>query len=588
MLRQLHISNLAIIENVDIELSGGLNVFTGETGAGKSLIMGSLELLLGLRGGGEEAATFVRPGCSEARVSGVFDIVRPATVARLGEILDQSLGADGPLIITRRLMSSGRSSATVNGCPVTVAMLRQAGELLVDIHGQHDQQFLLKPANQLAILDAYAEAEDVRTEFAQTLRKLRESQRRLEEMRDSDARRGEMLELYRFQADEIDAAELAPGEYAQVKARYGVLKNITHLKARSSAVLEGLCDGEGSVEDKLGSVSHSLQELTRVDGKLAELSAQVQLARETLQDAAKALSRYQDSLDVDAGELDQVEQRLDLLNKLIHKYARGVGGEGDPVTAVLEHRKELARKIAQLDVDSQALAGLEGQIGELSRRLVTVGRKLTQMRTAAAARLKPLIQEQFRELEMPEAAFDVSLQSRPAVDAAIDGSGLDEVEFLVRTNPGQQSLPLRKIASGGEISRIMLAIKTILADKDQVCVLVFDEIDANIGDRLGAAIGRKMRMLANGHRPGRRSEGQHQILCITHLSQIAACADRHLQISKSVTSSGKQRRTSAQVKVLEGEHRVGELAQMMAGKNISPATLEHARNLLGGHALPTS
>lgn len=590
MLRELHIQNMAIIEQVDIELACGLNVFTGQTGAGKSLILGSLELLLGLRGGGEEAALFVRPGCSEARVSGVFELASQQTAQRLAAILDQPIIMAEPILVTRRLAATGRSSVSVNGSPVTAGMLREAGQLLVDIHGQHDQQVLLRPANQLAILDAFADAEEARQEFAGVFRQLRDSQRRLAELRQSEEKRVELLDLYRFQLEEIDKAAPREGEFTDARNRYSVLKNIAHLKANAASAIAALSDGDDTVLDRVGSLKRLLGELAKMDVSMAETASQVDQSEVILQEAARELGRYQDRLDVDGDELQQVEQRLDTLNRLIHKYARSAAPADDPVSAVLAHRQQLAEKISQLEQDCQVLGTLDQDIAALQTQLGQVGQKLTRLRTQAARRLKTLVEEQFRDLEMHEATFDIDIRTRPANDAAIDSTGLDEMEFLVRTNPGQERLPLRKIASGGEISRIMLAMKTILADKDQVSVLVFDEIDANIGDRLGATIGRKMRALAHGQRPpeknaSRRAKGGsngngHQIICITHLSQIAACGDHHLQISKQAVGGAKDRQTVAKVRVLEGEDRVRELAEMMAGKNATAATLTHARNLL--------
>ncbi len=584
MLLELHISNLAIIEQVNITLAPGLNVFTGQTGAGKSLILGSLELLLGLRGGGEEAAMFVRPGSQEARVSGLFDVSSPAMAQRLGQVLDQAISPHEPILITRRVSASGRSSVSVNGSPATAAMLREAGGLLVDIHGQHDQQFLLKPANQLLILDAFADAAGERQRFEETLRGLRERQRRLMELRQSEAKRSEAMDLYRFQIDEIDQAQPHAGEYEQVKSRYSVLKNAAHLKAQSAQVLQGLSEGDDTVLDRMGSLKGRMQELLRMDGSLADLSGQFEQAEGLLQDAAKALSRYQDRLDGDGAELAQVEERLDLLNRLIHKYARSAQSGDDPLEAVQAYRQQIGVKVQEMQTDSQALSELDQQIAESLKRLADIGTRLTRLRRQAGNRLKPLIEAQFRELEMREAQFDVDIRSRLADDPMVESSGLDEMEFLVRTNPGQEVLPLRKIASGGEMSRIMLALKTILADKDQVSVLVFDEIDANIGDRLGATIGRKMQDLAHGRRavgkPTPSDADARQIICITHLSQIAACADHHLQISKEITGPNSDRRTVAQVRVLEGEDRVRELADMMAGKGATEATIAHARNLL--------
>jgi DNA repair protein RecN (Recombination protein N) len=364
-------------------------------------------------------------------------------------------------------------------------------------------------------------------------------------------------------------------------------------------MLGALRDGDDTALDRVGALQRCGQELVRMDAGLTNLSVRLEQAGELLGDAARALDRYQDALEVDPSELAAVEERLDVLNKMIHKYAKAAEPGGDPVSAVLEYRREVGLKVEQLDADAQALGELDRRIAQCQKALTATGQRLSALRHKAAARLRPLVEAQFRELEMHEATFEVSLATLAADDPAIDSTGLDEMEFLVRTNPGQETLPLRKIASGGEISRIMLALKTILADKDQVSVLVFDEIDANIGDRLGATIGRKMRALAHGQRPDGARQGKTapqgkavppagaaqaacacQIICITHLSQIAACADHHLQIRKEVVETGGARQTLTAVRVLTGEDRVKELAEMMAGTRATDATIAHARNLL--------
>jgi DNA repair protein RecN (Recombination protein N) len=522
----------------------------------------------------------------------VFEIAGDRMAERLGGILDQTIAPGEPVLLTRRVLASGRSSVSVNGSPVTTAMLREAGQFLVDIHGQHDQQFLLKPSNQMLILDSYADAMEKREQFAVTVGELRQAQRRLRDLRESEEKRADQLELYRFQMEEIDAAAPHAGEYEETRNRYGVLKNLAQLKEQSAKVLQGLSEGDDPAVDRLNVLGHSLAELARVDASLADVAAQLQQARGLVEDVARDLSRYQDRLEVDPGELGRVEERLNELNGLIHKYARSPGArsaaapvaQGDPVQAVLDYRTQVGQKAADLEADAKALGGLDKQIAELQKRLSAQGAALTKLRAQAGKRLKTLVEEQFRELEMHEAIFDVEIRTRGADDEAVDTSGLDEIDFMVRTNPGQERLPLRKIASGGEISRIMLALKTILADKDQITVLVFDEIDANIGDRLGATIGRKMRSLAHGARPGQKAaarNGQaHQIICITHLSQIAACADRHLQITKDVIGPGKDRQTVTSVRVLEGQDRLMELAEMLSGKNPTESAIAHAKGLL--------
>ena len=582
MLRELHISNLAIIEKVDIEFTAGLNIFTGQTGAGKSLILGALELLLGLRSGGEDAALFVRPGAAEARVTGVFELASTQMADRIGGILDQEIPTGEGVVITRRVLASGRSSVSVNGSPVTATMLREAGQYLVDIHGQHDQQFLLKSANQmLEILDSFAGSTEKRQEFAIVLGSLRAAQHRLAELRQSEEKRRDQLDLYQFQLQEIDSAAPQAGEYGQARSRYAMLKNLEQLRQQTARVLGGLSDGDDCVVDRLNVLAHLLDDLSRMDAALRRRrnSSSRRAGPSTTLPASWRGTRtaWRSIRASSAGSRNGWTSLTPLFTSTPARQRRRM-----TLSAVLEHRRGLAMKIEQLQSDAQALGTLDRDIEKLRAQLQTVGSALTRTRAAAAKRLKKLVEEQFHELEMHEATFDVSLRNRELDDPGVDSSGLDEIDFMVRTNPGQETLPLRKIASGGEISRIMLALKTILADKDQITVLVFDEIDANIGDRLGATIGRKMRALAHGA-PARRCRQErrpHQIICITHLSQIAACADRHLRIAKDVVGPQKDRQTVATVRVLDGQERLMEIAEMLAGKNPTDSAVAHAKGLL--------
>ncbi|MCE5277987.1 MAG: DNA repair protein RecN [Planctomycetaceae bacterium] len=566
MLRELHISNLAIIEKVDIEFGRGLNVFTGQTGAGKSLILGALELLLGLRGGGEDAAMFVRPGSSEARVSGVFEVARAATAEALGQILDQEIAPAEPILMTRRVLASGRSSVSVNGNAVTAAMLRQAGELLVDIHGQHDQQFLLKNANQLQILDAFADALELREQFAAVFSELRHSRQRLADLKASCQTRDDQLDLYRFQMEEIDAAAPEAGEYARTKSRYSVLKNLARLKEQSLAVLGGLAEGDEALLDNLGRLSAAVKDLVRLDESLGALAAQLEQGEDILRDAARELERYQDKLDVDEGQFEKIQQRLDELNAIIHKYARASAAGDDPLEAVLEYRRAIGEKAAALEADSQSLEGLEEEIAKLQRRLGQIGPELSRRRKDAARRLKTLVEAQFAELEMPEATFDVEIVTRKADDAGVDATGLDAVDFLVRTNPGQERLALRKIASGGELSRIVLGIKVILSRLDSVPTLIFDEVDSGLSGKALVAVAQRIAMVGESA----------QVLVVSHNAVMAAAAAHQILFEKHEADG----RTVVTAHQLEHEERVAELARMIAGNQAGEITRRQARDML--------
>lgn len=580
MLRELHISNLAVIEDVAIELTPGLNVFTGQTGAGKSLVIGAFEILLGLR----TAADFLRPGSEEGRVSGVFEISDPSVAQQITALVDQAVEPGDQLLITRKLFASGRTSVSVNGQPATAAMVRSVGQHLVDIHGQHDHQYLLRPSNQLVILDAFARCEDQAQTFSEKLAQLRDLHQQQQQLTASRTLRRQQLELYEFQAGEIDAVDPQPGEFPELQARHNVLSNLKRIEKDAGSAHAALYEAEGSVVERLQIITHLLTELGELDATLEPISQQVRDATMSLQEAAFELSRYVDRLEHDPAELGEVEQRLNELNRLIQKYGEDGLGD-DPVQQVLDYRSQIETQIIELRTQDEGLANMDARIAQLRTELLDLGGKLTKARTAAAKKIRPLIEAQLAELGMGEAQFDVLFETLDLDDDALGTRGLDAVEMAVRTNPGQQMLPLRKVASGGELSRVMLALKSILAGSDRISVLVFDEIDANIGGRLGSIIGQKLRDLAAGKSPVKSTSknnhtANHQVLCITHLPQIAAFGDRHLHIAKHVTGKGKDRQTRTRVAPLEGDARIDELAEMMAGKEATATTRKQAKELL--------
>ena len=565
MLRELHISNLAVISDARIELAPGLNCFTGATGAGKSLVIGAIELLLGLR----SPAEMLRPGAEEGRVSGVFDVHDKSLLQRIEQAADVQLQNHAPeILVTRRLYASGRTSISLNGQPITFAMLKNVAEFLVDVHGQHDHQFLLKPSNQLDVLDQYAELWNLRRDYHALYQQLQQSRKRLDELTANRTLRQQQLELYRFQADEIDNAEIAPGEYEELTARSTVLANLEKLKKEASATHSALYEADGAVLERLKMMVAVLAELANLDAQLKDLSTGLRDATIQLEEVAFDLSRYLDRLDLDPSELAEVQERLNTLNRILNKY-------GQTADATLAYRAEIGQKIHDLERATDDLAGLQKQIEPLKKQLQSIGQSLSAARQAAARKLCPLIIKQLAELGMEKATFTVAFSSPPpadGIDFPATPSGLDQIEFTTQTNPGQLALPLRKIASGGELSRIMLALKGILAQTDRTSVLVFDEIDANVGGRLGSIIGTKLRDLAN----------HHQVLCITHLPQIAAYADRHLTVRKTVAGES----TETAVRTVAGDDRIEELAEMIGGQHVTQTTRAQAKELLDSASPP--
>ncbi len=584
LLRELHIQNLAVIQDVTVELNPGLNCFTGQTGAGKSLVIGALEILLGLR----QATDMLRKGAAEGRVTGVFHIDSKNLREEIAGATDLPLEGEPELIIARRLHESGRTSASLNGQPITGAMLKQVGEILVDVHGQHDAQYLLKPANQLAVIDEFGACVGLREKFADLFRQRQELASQQKELTASRTLRRQQLELYEFQAKEIDDAQLFAGEQAELSARSRVLANLEKIKRTTGAAYGALYEDEGSIIERLKGTVMVLLEMAELDESLQPLAGQIKEAAVSLDDAAFSLRRYVDRLDLDPDELAQVSERLNLVNRLTDKYTGRTGTDEE----VLAYREQIGKQIEELRGQDKDFSNIGTEIARLSAELKEVGKQLTAARKKAAEKLVPLVHGQLADLGMKEARFlvefaplDVGLENtkretrnaKPEAElklgvkdyvSAAGGSaaGMETVEFMIAPNPGQPARPLRRIASGGELSRVMLALKGILAQSDRVSVLVFDEIDANVGGRMGTVIGEKLRSLSE----------VHQVLCITHLPQIAAFADRHLTIRKQ-TQKGE---TVTTVTLMEGEARVQELAEMTSGKEVSDTSLAQARELL--------
>lgn len=568
MLRELHISNLAVIADARVEFDSGLNCFTGATGAGKSLVIGAIELLLGLRG----PQDMLRAGADEGRVSGLFEISSGKILESVESLTDAPITSDGyELLIVRRLYASGRTSASLNGHPITQPMLRAVGELLVDIHGQHDQQFLLKPSNQIDVLDRFGDLIELRDQLRGFHLELNDAKRQLEELRTGKRLRDQQLDFLRFQADEIDRAELDPKEFLELEGRSSLLTHIEKLRKDAGAAYSALYDAEGSLIERLRVIQAVLHDLVIIDAQLKPIVDSITSGLIQLEEAGFDLNRYTQKLDLDPAELTEVNDRLNTINRVLRKY-------GTSIDDVLQFRSQIGHEISSLERADSDESTLTARIAPLEIQCNALARQLTDARRAASQKLSPLIESQLTELGMEKAKFAIQFESLDAMNS----SGADAIEFMVQTNPGLPSAPLRRIASGGELGRIMLAIKTVLSSKSRpgdgapsASVLVFDEIDSNIGGRLGSVIGSKLRQLARGH----------QVLCITHLPQIASYANRHLTVRKEQT--GKQ--TSTTVRIIVDQDRIEEIAEMIGGKSITEITRAQARELIeSAHSSETS
>lgn len=568
MLLELHVRNFAIAERVDLTFRPGFNVLTGETGAGKSIVVDALLFLLGARTGSD----VIRTGADGCLVEGLFDV---KGLPHVGELLAE-MGIDpddDQLVLVREMSSSGRSRCRVNGRLVTVSALGRIAQYLVDVHGQHDHQSLLKPDAHLTWLDLYAgdEASELAARVAELWHRYKETVRRLTEWEAQSRERERRKDLLQFQLNEIDAAKLQVGEDEELRAQHSRLANAEKLYETLSAGYGRLREGFGNGMGAVDLLEEAVALLSEATGWLPELEQIVELlasASAQAGEAAHMLRHTRDQVQADPVALAQVEERLALIDRLQRKY-------GDDVAAILAYRDEIARELSSEELSDEGYERLVRERNALHDDLVQAASELSRMRQGAAARLQKEMKEELADLALESADFIVSItqSASDAPDAVtVDGErfacserGIDRVEFLFTANPGESPRPLAKIASGGELSRTMLALKSLMARHDAVPTLIFDEVDAGIGGRTAGAVAQRIARLALSH----------QVLVVTHLAQIACVADHHMHVEKA-TSAG---RTSSSVRVLTEEERVHEIARMLDGTT-SETTLQRAKELL--------
>lgn len=563
MLTELLIRNLAIIDEVRVPFQSGFNVLTGETGAGKSIIIHALNFLVGARGDVE----LIRTGAETMLVEAVFDLSNYPQIKAVIEELAYEL-EDDILILSRELSRTGRVRCRINGRAATVALLKQIGKALVDIHGQHEHQSLLDPANHLRFLDAFGGEElmALKKNYTNLYRKLMQIERELAELQQTERERVQKLDLFRYQIDEIDKANLREGEEEELMQEKQLLANAERIAERIGYAVRWLM-GDGGALDSLGNAIQALKEITDLASPVCEWHNALSQAFDAIQEVGFELERYASQIEFDPERLEEVESRLDLLKRLKRKY-------GDTIPAILQYRQQIERELEKLERSEERLEVLQRESEQLRREVAEAAMALSKARQEIARQLERTVQNQLKALMMEKAKFKISIErfydpnglQLPDGTFAFDKDGIDRVEFLISTNPGEPLKPLAKIASGGEISRTMLALKASLQRIHEIPVLVFDEIDVGIGGRTAEAVGEKLREVSR----------YAQVLCVTHLPQIAALADWHLQVEK--ITEGK--RTRVLVTPLEHQERVKELARMLSGKQITPASIQHAQELL--------
>ena len=543
MLRFLRVRNFALIDQLEVHFDSGFGLLSGETGAGKSIIVDAL----GLLAGSKASTGMVRTGENKAIIEAVFESDLRSDLDRLG------LDCEGSEVVIRREISSDdRNRVYINNQPSTVSALKELAPALLDIHGQHEQQTLVDSASQLSLIDAFAEA----TVGAEKVRLLHAESQRLEAelagLLADHARKTERLDLLTFQHDEILKTSPKPGETENARQRLEVLSHAGKLLESATKGYANLYDSESSVLSILAQTQKSLRDASQHDTRLLPLVEQTETARIGIQDIAYALRDYADQVDADPQELERLQARLAELERLHRKYGPDL----------LEHLEKVRREMDSIGLTETKKGAIEKKLGELRGDYDKAASALSRKRRTSTKKLEAAVERELKSLAMPNARFVVGW------DDVIPGRahGIDRPDFLISANPGESPQPLNKVASGGELSRVMLALRTVLATDRTNKTLVFDEVDAGIGGKAAETVGRKLRELSS----------RYQILCVTHLAQIAAFADHQYRIEKMVTDG----RTVTRVEAMTGDARVDELARMMSGSRVTDAARQHIKELL--------
>ncbi|HVV01009.1 MAG TPA: DNA repair protein RecN [Verrucomicrobiae bacterium] len=556
MLTTLRIKNLALVSDLTLELRPGYNVITGETGAGKSILIGALDLALGERAD----RGLIRAGSDGCAVEAVFDIsdIR-APIKTFLEESGVEPCEENQLVLKRAVTAAGANRQFINGSPASLGTLARIGEWLVDIHGPHDHQSLLRPMRQLRLLDGFAKLDEQRESFSALLRARAELERRKAALIVDERTYAQQLDLLRFQAREISDARLDPAEEETLEREYARAGNLSKLLALGAEATGLLAENDDSLVARSGALGRVLQELRRLDASAAELLDSHEQAASALRELQSGLSHYVEKLELDPAALERLEERINLIQSLKRKYAA-------TIQDVIDFGENAAQKLAALEQRDVEAARIDAELAASTAALRDAGKALTAQRRKAVSALNRAVTRELAQLGFKQSHFEATLAS---VDDATPGfnntSGFDTVEFQFAPNPGEPLRPLRAIASSGELARVMLAIKTVLVAVDQIPVLVFDEVDANVGGETATVVGEKMRQIAKNR----------QVLCITHLPQVAAPAANHFVATKQ-TRAG---RTVSQINLLENSERVAELARMLGGQ--TEAARRHAQAMLG-------
>ncbi len=551
MLSNLDIKNIAVIESLSFAPEVGMTVLTGETGAGKSVIIDSVNIILGAR----TNKNLVRYGTDRARVSAM--LTPNSSVCKL--LSENGIDVSEELVISREITADGKSVSRINGTMVPVSLLRDVGRMLINIHGQHDNQALLDKNRHIEFLDAYAEIKDLSAEYSELYRQMRECEKELEALTENEQNRLARIDLLKYQTEELEAAALQIGEEEELREEAAIMTNSEKITQAVGGAFSFLYETEGNAYDRLSSAISALGEVSSLDERLSAMYERISDAMYTVEDASHELRSYLDEVEYDPVRLDEISQRLDLIKKLERKYGPTIG-------ECLDYFEKSSNELEGLINHDEKTAELTEKLDVIKRKLSSCADKLTAERKRAAKKLSSEIEDGLHELDMEKAVFCVDIQKNDTFNKY----GCDSVEFMFSANPGLPPRQLAEIASGGELSRVMLAMKTVLAQSDEVDTLIFDEIDTGVSGSAAQKIAKKLSLL-----------GKHkQVICISHQPQLAAIADYNYKIEKSV----REDMAVTDIRLLNDEERVNELARIIDGSNITKTSLEHAREMLNSRA----
>lgn len=565
MLKTLLIKDYALIENIEVQFEKGLNIITGETGAGKSILIDAMGLLLGERASIE----VVRKGSEKSIVEGIFEVATHKKVKKFCE--QNEIDFADELIVRREVSLKGTNRCFLNDSPVTLNLIKEVGDLLVDLHGQHEHQSLLRTETHIEMLDGFANLDAGLNEYSKSYYELLSLQRELKELREKESALKEKRELYQFQIKEIDEVDPQIDEEEKLAQELNILENSEKLLSITSDIYSELYENENSVMDQLGSVKHKLAEIERIDKSFADSLTNFDSALALLNEVSGFVRSYKDKIDLEPEKLEEIRSRLGAIILLKKKY-------GGSVNSVIEHREMIGAEFDLAENFSQRISEMLKRIDSSRKYCGAIAKRLSTERVSVSKKVKREVESALKNLGIADSQFEVRIVNEASESGSenfilidskkykFNNHGIDEVEFYISTNAGEDAKPLVKVASGGEISRIMLALKSTLAKSDKLPILIFDEIDTGVSGRIAQKVGQTLKELAS----------VHQIIAITHLPQIAGLADIHFAVEKSKSAD----RVVSSIRKLDSEKRVEEVAKLMSGEEITEAALSGARELM--------